>query len=183
MTRLNTINPEHANGKAKDLFDAAQKKLGGVPNLLRVMANQPAVLEQYLQSSQVLAGGSFDGPTREAISLAVAGANECDYCASAHSFIAKSIKVDASEVELNLNGESRDSRLQAILTLALQIVEKKGFVSDDDLQQARAAGLDDEAIVEVVGNAALNIFTNYMNHVAQTDIDFPEVSTKKLQAA
>lgn len=181
MTRLNVINPEDATGKAKEVYDAVQKKLKAVPNMFRVMANQPAVLEQYLQMGQILSGGSFDGPTREAIALAVAKKNSCDYCASAHSFIAKNTKIDSSEIERNLNGKSSDSRVQAILTLALQIVEKKGFVSDDDLQQARNAGLDDAAIVEVVGNTVLNIFSNYMNHIAQTDIDFPEVLTKKPQ--
>ena len=52
---------------------------------------------------------------------------------------------------------------------------QRGEVSDADLQQARARGLNDSDIVETIANVALNIFTNYVNHVAQTAIDFPRV--------
>ena len=38
-----------------------------------------------------------------------------------------------------------------------------------------AAKLTDAEIVETVANVALNILTNYVNHVAQTVVDFPEV--------
>ena len=45
--------------------------------------------------------------------------------------------------------------------------------SDADLAAARSAGLDDAGIAETVANVALNIFTNYFNHVVETAIDFP----------
>jgi len=48
-------------------------------------------------------------------------------------------------------------------------------VTDRDLDAVRAAGFDDGVIAEVVAHVALNIFTNYLNHVAGTDIDFPKV--------
>ena len=50
----------------------------------------------------------------------------------------------------------------------------RGRVSDGDLDEVREAGFDDAAIAEVVANVALNIFTNYFNNVAETDIDFPK---------
>ena len=53
----------------------------------------------------------------------------------------------------------------------------KGLVSDDDLATVRDAGYDDGAIAEVTAHVAANILTNYINHVAQTDIDFPVVKT------
>ncbi len=52
---------------------------------------------------------------------------------------------------------------------------QRGEVNDADLEQARASGLTDADIVETVANVALNIFTNYVNHVARTVVDFPEV--------
>ncbi len=175
MSRLNTVNPETATGRAAELLGAVKANMGAVPNLTKVMANQPAVLEAFLGLGDALSKGSFDPKTREAIALTVAGANHCDYCASAHSAISKSLKVDQSEIDLRLKGQSSDTKLEALLTFANAVVSKQGLVSDDDIAAVRAAGHDDGAIAEVTAHVAANIFTNYINHVAQTDIDFPVV--------
>lgn len=63
------------------------------------------------------------------------------------------------------------------------MVEKRGFVSDDDVAAVRAAGHDDGAIAEIVAHVVANIFTNYVNHVAETEIDFPKVDLAKAKAA
>jgi len=183
MPRIQAIDPKTASGAAAEMLGAVQQKLGMVPNLLRTFANQPAVLQAYLSFSEALAGGAFDGATREAIALAVARENRCDYCASAHSAIAKSLKVDGAEIDRNLAGRSADPRLSAILEFATAVVEKRGLVTDADFAAARQAGLSDAEISEVVGNVAHNLFTNYFNHVAETEIDFPVVRTGQQDAA
>lgn len=175
MARIPAITDAEASGAAAELFGAIKGKLGIVPNLYRVTANQPVVLKALLGLGETLGGGSFDVRTREAIALAVAGENSCDYCASAHTAISKSLKVDPAEIEARLHGRSADPKVQAILTFARAVVAEKGRVSDADLAAARAAGLGDAEIVEVVANVVANIFTNYLNHVADTEIDFPVV--------
>lgn len=182
MARLTQVTDQNATPAAAALFSAITSKVGKVPNLYRVAANQPAVLKGLLGLGETLSEGNFDAPTREAIALTVAGANTCDYCASAHSAISKSLKVDQGEIDARLRGQSSDPRLQAILTLATAIVDKRGFATDADLDSARQAGLSDGDIVEVIGNVAANIFTNYINHVGQTDIDFPVVRTERVTA-
>lgn len=178
MTRLTLIDDNAGNADASALLGAIKAKLGVTPNLYRVVANQPAALKALLGFGDELGKGAFDAKTREAIALTVAGANECDYCASAHSAISKSLKVDDAEIAARLHGKSADARLQSILTFSKAVVDKRGLVSDADLKAARDAGLSDSDIVETVANVVQNIFTNYINHVAQTDIDFPAVSAK-----
>lgn len=178
MARIAQIADENASAPAAELFGAIKSKVGMVPNLYRVVANQPAVLGSFLQFNEGLNGGSFDIKTREAIALAVAGANKCDYCASAHTTISTAmLKVEADDAAGHLRGKSSDPRLQAILTLALAIVETRGSVADADVAAAREAGLSEADIVEVVANVVANIFTNYVNNVAETDIDFPVVKS------
>lgn len=177
MSRLNIVNPETATGRAAELLGAVKANMGAVPNLTKVMANQPAVLDAFLGLGDALSKGSFDPKTREAIALTVAGRNQCDYCASAHSAISQSLKVDQAEIDLRLKGQSSDEKLTALLTFANAIVDKRGLVSDQDLDAVRNAGYDDGAIAEVTAHVAANILTNYINHVAQTDIDFPVVKT------
>ncbi|GJL94548.1 MAG: alkyl hydroperoxide reductase AhpD [Hyphococcus sp.] len=178
MSRITKVSDETASPAAEDLLGAIKTKVGMVPNLYRVLANQPAALSGLLQLNEELGKGAFNAQTREAIALTVAGANSCDYCASAHSAISKSLNVDASEITSRLNGHSSDPKLNAILALSTAIVEKRGFANDADLSSARQAGLNDSDIVETVANVVANIFTNYVNHVAQTEIDFPVVETK-----
>lgn len=183
MPRLTAIDPATATGEAKELLDGVRKKLGVTPNLIRTLANAPAALKAYLATSETLAGGRFDARSREAIALTVAGANGCEYCASAHTAISKSLKVDPAEIARRLDGHAGDPKLDAALVFARKVVEKRGFVSDDDLAAVRAAGHDDSAIAEIVANVAANILTNYVNHVAETEVDFPRVDLTKAKAA
>ncbi|MCA9289686.1 MAG: peroxidase-related enzyme [Phycisphaerales bacterium] len=175
MPRLTALAPADAPPKARPLLENVRKGLGMVPNLMATLAHAPAALQAYLGFSQALGGGTLDAPLRERIALAVAGANSCGYCASAHTALGAAAGLPKDELARNLRGDSNDPRAAAAIDLALAIVAKKGVVGDDDLAAAREAGLTDGEIVEVVANVALNIFTNYLNHVADTVIDFPVV--------
>ena len=174
MSRIHQIVPESATGKAKELLDAVKGKLGLVPNMTRAMANAPAVLEGYLSLSGALGKGALSAKDRERIALAVGQANGCEYCLAAHSTIGKMVGLTADQILDSRRGTSVESKSAAIVQFARQVLDKQGRLSDADLADARIAGLDDAAISEVVGNVALNIFTNYFNHVAATDIDFPK---------
>ncbi len=182
MSRLTPIDPTQAEGKAKTLLDAVQQKLGMAPNILRTMANAPAALEAYLAFNQALAGASLDAKTRESIALTVAGANGCDYCASAHTALGGMLGIGAAELSANLESRSHDARLDAILKFANAVVAKRGWVSDEEVAALRAAGLGDREITEIIATVAFNIFTNYFNHIAQTDVDFPLVETTRAAA-
>ncbi len=173
MSRIETINPANATGKAKELLDAVKSKLGMTPNMMRSMANSPAVLDAYLKFSGSLGTGELPAKTREQIALAVRQANSCDYCLSAHSTIGKMVGLTAEQILESRRGSSTEPTTDAVLRFARQLVDKRGLVSDADLAAVRGAGWNDGAIAEIVANVALNIFTNYFNHVAETEIDFP----------
>ncbi len=173
MSRIETVNPTLATGKAKELLDAVKSKLGMTPNLMRVMANSPAVLDAYLTFSGSLGSGDLPAKTREQIALAVGQANSCDYCLSAHSAIGKMVGLTAEQILEGRRGSSAEPTTDAVLRFARQLVDKRGKVSDADLAAVRSAGWNDGAIAEIVAHVALNIFTNYFNHVAETEIDFP----------
>lgn len=177
MPRVQAVNPANATGRAKELLDGVQRAFGMTPNLMRTMANQPAVLDAYLKFNQALSHGGLDSRTREAIALATAGANACDYCSSAHVAISKGMKVDPGEIRAHLTARSSDPKLQALLEFSRAVVSKRGEVDDNDIAAVRAAGYDDGAIVEAVTNVVGNILTNYLNHVARTEIDFPVVGS------
>ena len=176
MSRLQTIDPSNATGKAKQLLDAVKAKLGMVPNMTRVMATSPAVLESYLSFSGALAGGLLDARTREKLALFTAQENGCDYCLSAHTAIGKMVGLKDEEIVDSRRGNGHNPRATAALTFARHVLEAKAQISEAELAEVRSAGFSDGEIAEIIAHVALNVFTNYFNIATDVDIDFPKVS-------
>ena len=155
-------------------LEAVKRQLGVVPNLFRLVAHSPAALEGYLGMSGALAKGTLPAQTRERIALAVAQINDCGYCLSAHSYLGKSL-ADLSDAEIaaNRHGGSLDPKADAAVRFAARVARERGHVSDADVQAVRMAGYDNAQIIEIVQHVALNTWTNYVNEVAKTEIDFP----------
>jgi uncharacterized peroxidase-related enzyme len=183
MQHIPQIDPNEVPAKTQELLSAVKKQMGGVPNILATIAQSSAALGGYLGFAGALAGGRLTTAQREQIALAVAGANACDYCASVHTAVGKGAGLSADELKRNLRGQSEDAQMAEILSFARDVVRNRGMVGQDQLPMLRAANLDHEMVVEVIANVALNIFTNYFNHIAGTEIDFPLVSTEQALAA
>ncbi|HSN71470.1 MAG TPA: carboxymuconolactone decarboxylase family protein [Steroidobacteraceae bacterium] len=182
MQRIERIDEASASTRTSELLATVRKQLGGVPNILGTMAQSPAALAGYLGFAGGLASGRIPPALREQIALAVAGANECDYCASVHTAVGSKFGLGREELERNLEGISTDDSVQVALQFARRIIASRGRIDDADLRFVRAAGYSDEEIVEIVAHTALNIFTNYFNHVADTEIDFPVITTRAAAA-
>lgn len=183
MQNIPQIDAASAPAKTQDLLKAVKQQMGGVPNILATMAQSSAALGGYLGFAGALAAGSLSNAQREQISLAVAGANACDYCASVHTALGKGVGLSIGEMAQNLLGKSSDAKTAALLTFARDFVRLRGQTTAAQLATLTAAGFDHEAVVEIVANIALNIFTNYFNHIAGTEIDFPLVNSQIALAA
>ena len=176
MQRITAVNPVDATGKAKKLLDGVQAKLGLTPNLMKTLAAAPAALEGYLHFGAALSTGTLDARFREQIALAVAQANSCEYCLSAHSTFGGMTGLTADQIAGSRQSRDTDAKRDAGLKFAQAIVVQRGEISDAAVAAVRGAGYTDGEITEIIANVALNIFTNYFNLVAQTEVDFPRVS-------
>jgi uncharacterized peroxidase-related enzyme len=176
MSRIPALPLENAAGQVKTMLDAVHRGLGVTPNMFRVAAQSPAALEALTSFFGATSKGRLDAKQREAIALAVSEAHRCDYCLSAHSALGKGAGLDETELAKAREGAADDAELAAMLRFARTVVEKRGRCEDHDLAELRRAGVSDGAIVEIVANVALTTFTNYLNEIAQTDIDFPRVT-------
>lgn len=174
MSRINAIKIDEASGKTKTLLDAVQSKIGITPNMMKTMAQSPEVLEAYLGFSGAI-GTSLTAKLREQIALVSAEENGCGYCAAAHTALGKLAGLTEEQTLEARLATSEDEKTAAALKFAKVVIEKRGKVSDTDLSSVRDAGYTDGNIAEIVAHVALNIFTNYFNEVAQTEIDFPKV--------
>jgi uncharacterized peroxidase-related enzyme len=165
---------------SQPLLEAVEKQLGVVPNLFRLVSTSPAALQGYLGLSGALSKGALPAATGERIALAVAEINGCGYCLSAHTYLGKNLaKLDDAEITANRNGASNDPKADAAVRFAAKVARERGHVSDDDVRAVKLAGYDDAEVIEIVLHVALNTWTNYINEVAKTDIDFPVVTSRK----
>ncbi len=174
MQRITAIDPGTASGRVKDLFEEVQTSLGATPNIVRTMAASTAVLEAYLSFSAALGKGRLPAKLREQIALVVAEANGCDYCLAVHTAIGKKVGLTEDAIVESRRANSESSKDKAALQFARNVVRTRGDVRDQDVDHLRTLGFTDGEIAEIVANVAINLFTNYFNHVARTEVDFPQ---------
>ena len=181
MSRIPTpASIDAAPAASRPMLEAVKKQLSVAPNLYRLIANSPAALEGFVGMTAALDKGMLPLPTRERIALAIAEINGSTYCLSAHGYIGKSrAKLDDTEIAANRDGRSHDLQADAAVKFAAKIAREHGHISEADLRAVKAAGYDDAQVIEIIQHVALNLFTNYLNLVAQTDIDFPVITARK----
>lgn len=177
MSRIAPVDPASSTtpAESRQLMDAFKAKVGMVPNLLKSLAHSPTALKFYLGGSDTLAHGALPGGLREQLAIAIADANGCDYCLSAHTALGKMANVSAEDLLAARSAGASNPKDAAALSFAQAVVSTRGRVSDTQLQAVRQAGYTDAQIAEIVAVVAINIFTNYFNHVADTEVDFPRL--------
>lgn len=175
MPRIPAHTVDSAPEGSKEIAGNLERRMGKFLNIHAGMAHSPAVLGAYDGISQAItAHGSFDAQTKEAIALAVGNQNGCDYCQAAHTLSARKAGLDDDQILAVRAGEvDFDPKLAAITEVAREAAARTGHVSDTVWQAALDAGWTDQELTEAFAHIAANLFTNYFNHYARTDLDVP----------
>jgi len=171
MARLNVVDPATATGKVKELFDGPLKTRQS--NILKGIANSPATLEAYFRFSGGLKKGELTPLEREVIALALGELNNCEYCLAAHTAGSRNAGIPDDQILAARRRSLDDPKLNALARFVTALHEKRGFADGEELTALRNAGYNDGQVVEIIAGYALNLFTNYFNHVNETDVDFP----------
>ena len=158
---------------SRPMLEKVKKSLGFIPNLMAIFANNPAVLEGYLALGAVFEKGSFTAMERQIILLAVSLENNCNYCVTAHSQIAKTLLRTPAEViaAVQNNTPVPDAKLNALVTLARELVRERGHAKDKTIQKFLAAGYRKEQVMELLLGIALKTISNYLDHISPTPLD------------
>jgi uncharacterized peroxidase-related enzyme len=177
MTRLHTVKPDQATGRAAELFSAIKGAIGMVPNAYTAIgSNSPGALEMALNLDQTLGKSSLSARQIETIKLAVSAYAGCDYCVAAHTLMGKHAGLSPSAMSaIRTAGHSGDAALDALANFARLLVGSSGTVAADQVVAIKAAGYSDAQIVDALLVIATITFTNLVNRVNDTIIDFPAV--------
>jgi uncharacterized peroxidase-related enzyme len=174
MSVITPIKMETANEDEKKILEGIQAKLGKIPNIYATMAHSPSTLQSMLAYGVGLKKGVLTPKEIEAIALAVAANNACEYCVAAHTAIGKMAGLTDAETMEARQGISQDPKRDALLELAVEISQTRGRPIRKVVDAFKAAGYSDAALIEVIAWVTYNLFTNYFNHIAGTEVDFPK---------
>jgi AhpD family alkylhydroperoxidase len=180
MAKLEVLKRENAKPEVQAIFDVLNSKVGMVPNLYAFIGHSATVLPAYLGFDEALGKGVFNAKERQAIFLVVSQVNGCHYCQSAHTALGKMNGFTEEETIQLRTASIADKKLNALTTLAAEIVKTQGKPSDETLNNFFDAGYTTEALVELVAHIGYKIVANYLHNIANFPIDFPVA--KELEA-
>lgn len=178
MSRLSSIKPEEATGVAADVFAKIRKAVGKVPNAYATIGtHSPEALASILGVEAVLAGGALSKPDIEAVKLAVSEVAGCDYCLAAHTLAGKFAGLAPETMkQIRAGDASGDAKRDALVHFVRLLVQTRGTVAEAEVQAIRAAGYTERQLVEIALAIASITFTNLVNRINDTTLDFPAVA-------
>ena len=172
MTHFTIHTQATAPTASKPLLNISRKAYGMVPGLYGVLAEAPKALEAYQMLNTFFKDTSLTTNEQHVVWLTINYENDCGYCVPAHTGLAKLDAVPDDVIEALRNGTPiADPRLEALRTFTVHVVQKRGWVTDDDMQAFLGAGYTQQQILEVILGMAHKVISNYTNHVANTPVD------------
>jgi AhpD family alkylhydroperoxidase len=175
MTRIDIHTTDNAPAESRKGLEALHAKFGKTLNIFGAMAASPTVLNTFLALDGAIAEHtSLDAKTQEAIHLTVANVNACEYCQGAYTMAAKGAGFDEEQTrQIRRGAVDGDEQLTALLTFAREVAGDKGHVEDTTWKAALEAGWSEEQLLEAFADTVRTVFTNYFNHLVDTEQDVP----------
>lgn len=172
MTQFTVHTKQSAPEQSQPQLASTEKAFGFIPNLVAVLAESPAGVKGYRTLMEIFDESSLTRVERQVVLLAVSRYNECHYCLAAHSVIADMQQVPQDVTDAIRNDlPIADHRLEALRTFTTQLVDKRGWASDEELQAFLDSGYTRQQLIEVIMGISLKTFSNYLNHVAEIPVD------------
>lgn len=174
MAEFPLHDPDSAPEASRDLLLAAQRDMGMIPNLYRVMAESPQLLTAYQQLQHLFQHTTLTPTEQNVVWLAVNVEHACHYCVPAHTALAHGMKVEPAIIDALRAGQPlADPRLEALRSFTLDLVRNRGVVEDTRVEAFLAAGFTRRQAMEIILGIAQKVLSNYLNHLADTPIDAP----------
>lgn len=172
MAKFTLHDSNTAPEGARDFISGVEKKMGFVPSLYAVFAENPTVLNAYTQLADQLGKSGLTPLEQQVVTIAASVENECHFCVAAHTTIAEGQGLDLSVIEAVREDRAiEDPKLEALRVFTKKVVIDRGFVSDCDVDTFLNAGYDRAAVLAVILGVALKVISNYTNHVAETPVN------------
>lgn len=159
--------PDTAPEAARGHLTQVKQRYGRVPNFFAVAAESPAAIQAYLSLAKVFGETGLSPTEQQIVILTASVENKCDYCVAAHSRGAKMAGVPEDVIQaIRDRAPLKDAKTEALHRLASQIVERRGWVSDDEVQNFFKQGYSRSQLLDVIVGVSMKTLSNYINHVS-----------------
>lgn len=157
---------------SKPGLEQLQKAFGVIPNIAAAIANSPKLLNSLVGIFQQVHSSSLTEPEIQIVLLADAVANSCTYAVAFHTALGLQAGLGLQEIDaIRERRVPTDKRFAALSTLATTLIEKRGHLSDQELDSFIAAGFTKEQVLEVIAIVAASTITNYFATIASPPLD------------
>lgn len=168
------VEAEKVNREQATLFERSKKENKMVPNMFKVMANHPALLEAYMNGYSSFRNKSeFTSAEQEVVLLTISAENNCTYCIEGHSMAAdmmSKVPVEVTDAIRN-NTEIPHEKLKQLSIFTSIMVNKRGNPSPEDVETFFKAGYEEYHILSIILAISIKTISNYSNHIFDTDLD------------
>ncbi len=172
MARIAPLDISQVDPETASILRDLQKRWGRMWNVARVLANAPAVLDMMSHLWSALDKLSLSPADREVIDLEMAVENRCHYCVPAHRYLARERGLEPEIIDQVSCGRTLSgSRAAVIQQLTRRLMETKGKLSEPEFRQFQRQGVTSQQMIEAIAEIAHCTLTNFMNRLAETDLD------------
>lgn len=168
MAWIEEIEVDDADGELAETYARLIAKRGKVANILKVHSLNPKSLNDHLDLYMTIMFGQsgLSRAEREAIAVVVSASNECGYCVAHHTEALKRYVRDEETLALLASAdglETLEPRLSSIVRHAEKLTSAPAAMTESDLDELRAAGLEDRDILDLT---LITAYFNFVNRIA-----------------
>jgi alkylhydroperoxidase family enzyme len=157
---------------SKPALEQLQQAFGVLPNIAAAIANSPKLVTALVGVFQQVHSSSLTEPEIQIVLLTDAVTNSSAYAVAFHTALALNQGVSSEETDaIRERRAPGDRRFAALSTLAKTLIEKRGHLSEPELDAFIAAGFTKEQILEVIAIVAASTITNYAGTIANPPLE------------
>lgn len=164
MSWINEVEVSEADGRLAEIYKELVEKRGKISNILKVHSLNPEAMSAHLDLYMTLMFGKsgLSRTEREAIGVVVSAENDCAYCVNHHTAALRNFIEDEETLDMLATAdglETLEPRLSNIVRHAQKLTSAPQAMTESDLGELRAVGLNDRDILD------LTLITGYFNFV------------------
>jgi AhpD family alkylhydroperoxidase len=174
MTTFPVHTMDSAPDGSKPALQQLQAAFGMIPNLLGAMSGSPVLINSLVGLFGKVHGGSFTEAQVQSVLLTDAVTNGCTWAVAFHTALALKEGIAPADVQAIREGRlPKDGKLAALSGLAKTMIEKRGRLSDEDINRFLAAGFGKDHLLEAIAAVAASTITNYTGSITKPPLDAP----------
>lgn len=171
MFEYHTIDT--APEESKEIMKTSREAFGFLPNFHKILAESPITYEVYVHSFNSFIKNTTLTPLEaQVVFMSSNYVNRCSYCVAGHTWAMKSAKMPDNVIDALRNGtEIPDEKLEALRLFVIALLEERGHIGKERLEQFFAAGYTKKQALEVLCGLSSKLISNFTNALAYTDVD------------